>query len=188
MSKPAAPSLQPERALVRVWLANRGYLERLCLRWARGSGPDAEDLLSDAVLRVLERGSLALADATSPRAWLTAVIANLGRDRNRERRRRKSLDVPFDVDEVQPAPLRSPRGLEDAVHARRELQRLLGPGDSLSSVERQILVGRCLGENYRDLAARLQVSEATARKLAQHGREQLRARARLPRQRRARHD
>jgi DNA-directed RNA polymerase specialized sigma24 family protein len=48
----------------------------------------------------------------------------------------------------------------------------------LTSAERHILLGRGMGETYGDLALKLRVSEETARKLAQRGRESLRARAR----------
>jgi RNA polymerase sigma-70 factor, ECF subfamily len=156
--------------IVHLWLTRRVELERICLHWSRGCRSDAEDLLSDALTRALEAAPEADA-LSSPRAWLAAIIANLGRDRWR----RASQEVPLDC-QSHPDALIVDRALcDDALDTRRELARLLGRESGLTSAQRHILFGRCMGESYRDIAQSLEITESLARKLAQQARVQLRA-------------
>lgn len=155
--------------ILRLWLTRRRELERICLQWTRGCRSDAEDLLSDALARALE-ANLAPNELTSPRAWLFAIIANLGRDRWRRAAHELILDRgPERIDE-----LVAERGTsDDTVDLRRELFRVLGRDGGLTSAQRHILIERCLGESYRDIARGLEISECLARKLAQQARRHL---------------
>jgi DNA-directed RNA polymerase specialized sigma24 family protein len=119
--------------------------------------------------RPIERGFDACAPeaVSSPRAWLTAIIANLGRDRWR----RANHEVPVnprecDLDELMAAHM----PCDDALDTRRKLVRFLGHGSDLSSVQRHVLLERGVGESYRNIAQSLNMTESTARKIAQQAR------------------
>jgi len=158
--------------ILRVWLTRRAELERVCLHWTRGCRSDAEDLLSEALARALE----AAADpqeVASPRAWLATIIANLGRDRWR----RAVSEVPLDVHDSGDDELVPERAfIDEAIDVRRQLLRALGAASELPSAQRHILLRRCLGETYADIARSLNISEGLARKLVHEARGYLRAR------------
>jgi DNA-directed RNA polymerase specialized sigma24 family protein len=152
--------------ILRLWLTRRSTLERICLHWTRGCRSDAEDLLSEALKRALEAPPPP-ETVSSPRAWLTAIIANLGRDRWR----RANHEVPVDprqchLDELTGGQM----PCDDALDTRRKLVRFLGHGSGLSSVQRHVLIERGVGESYRNIARSLNMSESTARKVAQQAR------------------
>jgi RNA polymerase sigma factor (sigma-70 family) len=167
-SRAGKSSAHTESPIVQLWLTRRGELERICLHWSRGCRSDAEDLLSDALTRALE-AEPAREAISSPRAWLSAIIANLGRDRWR----RAGQEVPLDLQQSHPEVLIAEGG-DEGLDTRRELARLLGREGGLTSAQRHILAERCLGESYREIARSLGMSESLARKLAQQARAQLR--------------
>jgi DNA-directed RNA polymerase specialized sigma24 family protein len=168
----ASSSADPEWwPILRLWLTRRSALERICLHWTRGCRADAEDLLSDAVARALEV-QLPPEAISSQTAWLTAIIANLGRDRWRRGRH----EVRLDLRQCRPDELMGEQALcDDALHTRRELARFLGRESGLSSAQRHALLSRCVGESYRDVARSLNMSESRARKLVQEARQLVRA-------------
>lgn len=153
-------------AILRLWLTRRSTLERICLRWTRGCPWDAEDLLSEALTRALEASPPPEA-VSSPRAWLTAIIANLGRDRWRRANHEVQVNPhPCHLDDL----IAGHMPCDDALDTRRKLVRFLGHGSGLSSVERHVLLERGVGESYRNIARSLNMTESTARKIAQQAR------------------
>lgn len=152
--------------ILRLWLTRRSTLERICLRWTRGCRSDAEDLLSDALTRALEAPPPPEA-VSSPRAWITTIIANLGRDRWR-RANHEMHEEPrqCQLDELTAGQM----PCDDALDTRRTLVRFLGHECGLSSVQRHVLIERGVGESYRNIARGLNMSESTARKVAQQAR------------------
>jgi len=159
--------------VLHVWQSQRERLRRLCLRWTAGNGADAEDLLSEAVLRALESGRHRRDDIRSPRAWVATIIGNLGRDRMRKRTR----EVLFDPDDIVGASFRLRKCPDENLHARHELEKVFGSSSTLSFAERHILLERCLGAPYGEIASALRVTEGSARKLVHRAREQLKANA-----------
>ena len=152
--------------ILRLWLTRRSTLERICLHWTRGCRSDAEDLLSDALTRALEAPPPP-ESVSSPRAWLTTIIANLGRDRWR----RANHEVHVDPRQCQLDDLMAGHvPCDDALDTRRKLVCFLGHGSGLSSVQRHVLIERGVGESYRNIARSLNMSESTARKVAQQAR------------------
>lgn len=152
--------------ILRLWLTRRSTLERICLHWTRGCRSDAEDLLSDALARALEAPPPPEA-VSSPCAWLTTIIANLGRDRWR----RANHEVHADPRQCQLDELTTGQiPCDDALDTRRKLMRCLGHESGLSSVQRHVLIERGVGESYRNIARSLNMSESTTRKVAQQAR------------------
>ncbi|MCT7956720.1 RNA polymerase sigma factor [Laspinema palackyanum] len=65
----------------------RIYLFRCCLKWTNGNSTEAEDLLSQAMLKALDKLPDHAEKITNLRAWLTRLTRNLYTDIYRERRR-----------------------------------------------------------------------------------------------------
>lgn len=66
----------------------RNYLLRCCFKWTNGNSTEAEDLLSQAMLKALDKLPDHAEKITNLRAWLTRLTRNLYTDISRERRRR----------------------------------------------------------------------------------------------------
>jgi RNA polymerase sigma factor (sigma-70 family) len=164
-----ASSEAPAPALpaVEFLQANYELLSRLCLRWSRGNEADAADLLSTAVLKVLESPRHVGAEVENPLAWWRQVIVNLARDRHRGRAQR----VTASSDEER-WPDRADS--HDLVAAREAIFRLSRSVGRLTATQREAVLLRAAGHGYREIASALGVSPDNARKLVQLARVSLR--------------
>ena len=154
------------------WPTGRRALMALCLRWTHGNLAEAEDLLGDACLRILEGNSSGEPQVLSPIAFWATVINNLGRDRLRRARRWK-----FERDDQESSAL----GALPAHTVRADQQVFLK--ECLAATDRQLqllnerqraavlLRGRGLG--YSGIGELLCTSPANARKLVEMARRQL---------------
>jgi RNA polymerase sigma factor (sigma-70 family) len=154
---------------------SRPALRRVCLRWARGNRADADDLLSDGVMRLMEAHRASRVPIENPMAWLVAVIANLGRDRLRTNSRRGVSSLGETELEQQSRPGSGP---DSTAIARCELQELSLQLRHLTAPQSEALLARGLGSDYADIAESLCVSSANARKLVQLARAGLRSASR----------
>ena len=75
-------------AFWKLWEGYRKHLFGVCLRQMGGNREEAEDALSRAMLKALERLPFYAREVTNPKAWLTRLIRNLCLDIHRERERR----------------------------------------------------------------------------------------------------
>src|SRR5688572_17323289 len=82
--------------------SGRAKLLGLCLRWTHGDRADAEDLLGDAYLRVLEADVRGDPELVRPLAFWRTVIRNLSRDRGRHTRRWRFDDGGADSLPIRP--------------------------------------------------------------------------------------
>jgi RNA polymerase sigma factor (sigma-70 family) len=173
-----------ETELCTFWRTHRGALRRHCEWWTRGQAEDADDLLGEALLRVLEALRCGTQHVVNRGAWWSAVISNLARDRLRERARRGlRLRVEHDAESAQ-ATLDPGPSIERVLDARRELAATLSLLRRVPAAQRRALVARGEGHDYSLIALELGTSSANARKLVQLGRDKLRAglaRARISR-------
>lgn len=116
--------------------------------------PDlAADVVQGAFVRLLQRGSL----PENPEAWLISVAMNLLRNEKTTERRRLRLLAPL----AAPEPAAAPPSLEQASRsaiARREVRAAL---ERLDERDRMLLILRAEGYRYRDLAAALELNEAS---------------------------
>lgn len=160
------PGLRSDVLIARSW-SRQVALLRKCLRWTRGNIHDAEDLLNDAWLRVVESNcdSDAIRD---PISFLSAVIRNLARDRARSARIRGLLHVP-DADVAND--IAADASLPDELVASREsLTRLGRLLETVPTRQRAALFLRARGEDYANIARELGISQQNARKLVQNAR------------------
>jgi RNA polymerase sigma factor (sigma-70 family) len=125
------------------------YLDRL------SGDPDlAADVVQEAFIRLYRRG--ALPDA--PEAWLISVAMNQFRNSKSTRSRRSRLLTPARSEGVLSDPAPSPEQSAIAEESRRRVRSAL---DRLPDRERRLLLLRAEGYSYRDLAAALNLNEAS---------------------------
>jgi len=168
------PELDRALDVEALFRLHNALFSRLCARWTRGHHADAQDLLSEAYLRMVRNSARTHSLPENPVAWLSAIIANLARDYLRAKRRGvcRSND---ETDLVET--LCDPSYDSDAAFLTRELlNETLHQVQNLSSTQRRALLARSAGEDYDAIAAQLATTPANARKLVQTARSQLRAR------------
>lgn len=116
--------------------------------------PDlAADLAQEAFVRLLRRGSL----PEKVDGWLVTVALNLFRNERAKVRRREQLRATFPV-ELAPSAAASPLERLESRRAGAVVRRAL---DRLTARERELLVLLAEGYSYRDMAAALELREAS---------------------------
>ncbi len=112
-----------------IWLAHRDYLRRYSLRFLRGNIADAEDALSEAMLKALQ--AFSKSEIRNPRAWLLRLVHNACMDHHRRRHRQSELihEIAEDDDGfgavVAPRSDRSPEEVLAGLQLLDDLQRAL---------------------------------------------------------------
>jgi len=143
---------------------HRGMGTAFCRRIVRDSHA-AEDLYQEACLRLQRRGVRDLADRAGCRGLLFKTLTNLGRDHLRERARARPTTAPR-ARERDPA-----AAAEDG----DELARVRAALERIGTRQRRALVLKTVdGLSYREIAARLRVSETNVGVLIHRARERLR--------------
>ena len=182
---PATPVEALERALPRrardedafwtIWLQHRNYLRAHALRFSGGNMADAEDALSEAMLKAAQ--SFSAPAIRNHRAWLVRLVHNACMDRHRSNRRQSRLAKDITDADAQSAPAvavqpdRSPEELLAAVQQMGDLQRALSAlPDFLSEPLLLYLDDRSDAE----IAASLNVTREVVRKRRQIARALLR--------------
>jgi RNA polymerase sigma-70 factor, ECF subfamily len=140
------------------------YLDRL------SGEPDlAADLAQEAFIRLFQRGSL----PDSPKAWLVTVSMNLFRNvRSAERRRIRLLTVTR-AEALHSDPAPSAEAAEIDAESARGVRAAV---DRIPLREKQLLLLAAEGYSYRDIAASLQLNEASVGTLLARARRTFRAR------------
>jgi RNA polymerase sigma factor (sigma-70 family) len=172
MHVPETDSSRHSRGVVGPWLFGRAALLSLCLRWTNGNRAEAEDLLGDACVRILEGDYRTGAQVGSPVAFWATVINNLGRDRIRRTRRWK-LESPDDDSSVLgalPAPTIS---AEQQLFLRECLAATARKLTLLTPKQRNALLLRSRGLDYSVIGESLQTTAANSRKLVETARKLL---------------
>jgi RNA polymerase sigma-70 factor (ECF subfamily) len=124
------------------------YLDRL------SGEPDlAADLAQEAFVKLYRRASL----PDAPEAWLISVAMNLFRNEKTTRSRRRRLLTLAGGENVGDPPV-SPEQAAAAGDSRRRVRSVL---DRLPERERRMLLLRAEGYSYRDIAAALELNEAS---------------------------
>ena len=148
-------SVDPPAEVLRLFSDHGSSLYRFC-RAALGSGDDAEDIVQDTFLKLLQHLQ-AGGKRSNLRAWLFTVAANACRDRARWRVRwqpwREELDERSDATVEEP-PDQSPD-----LRRPRAAMRALAPRDRL------LLSLRAQGLSYRDIATAAGIREQSVGRL-----------------------
>jgi RNA polymerase sigma factor (sigma-70 family) len=125
------------------------YLHRLS-----GDADLAADLAQDALVRLYQRG----APPDVPAAWLITVATNLFRNARGQRSRRLRLLTAARAERVVADPGPSPA---QAVEAGDETARVRAALERLPERERRLLLLRAEGYSYAELAAALDLHDAS---------------------------
>jgi RNA polymerase sigma-70 factor (ECF subfamily) len=134
------------------------------------SHDDAEDVVQDTFLRVLQRPA-ALPDIRDQRTWLVRIAWNLALDRLR-RRKSRPTGSEF-VDSLIAPGTPADRAVEDIRH----IQAVLSEIDRLPALERQVLLLTSLEElETAEIASITSRSEAAVRSILFRARTRLRER------------
>ena len=125
------------------------YLARLS-----GEPELAADLAQEAFLRLYRRGS----PPDAPAAWLVTVATNLFRNDRSKRARHLRLLTPERGEQIVSDPPPSPLRMVDADQSRRRVRMAI---DRLPERDRCMLLLRAEGYSYRDIAAAMELNEAS---------------------------
>jgi RNA polymerase sigma-70 factor (ECF subfamily) len=152
----------------------RRALYKICLRCSHGDPAEAEDLLAEASLRVIEATHPTQEQIASPFSWWATIIRNLARDRHRQRICRRELPELRRLDDS--AEGSTHRGLDglSSLLARRELTTAFEAISRLPDRQRRALILRASGADYDEIAREVGTTYANTRKLVQVARRQLR--------------
>ncbi|MGH9822353.1 MAG: sigma-70 family RNA polymerase sigma factor [Blastocatellia bacterium] len=73
-----------------LWTRYQNHLSAVCFAEMRGNRADAEDALSNAMIRALEKLPYHASEILNPKAWLTRLTSNQCKEMHRERARREN--------------------------------------------------------------------------------------------------
>lgn len=159
-----------------IWLAHRDDLVRHSMRFSGGNHAEAEDALSEAMLKAAQ--AYPTTAVREPRAWLLRLVFNACIDRHRRHRRqdRAMQDVAVNGGARQPAAdrsVRSPEELLDGAQQINDLERALRTLPPLLAGPLMLYLDEM---SDADIAARLKVTREVVRKRRQMARDWLRRR------------
>lgn len=152
------------------------YLFKQSMRFMAGNMADAEDALSQAMLK----GSQHFDRDTirNQRAWLTRLVHNACMDQHRSRKRQARLSDEIDGDDpeqapnITPQPLRTP---DEALHMRQVFDQLESQLLDLPVSLLEPLLLRVVEEkSYDEIANTMGLSNCAVRKRIQLARDRLR--------------
>lgn len=175
----ARVTIDDENAFWELWQMHSSCLFRICLREMNGNREDAEDAFSQAMMKALNKLYIFAPRIINPKAWLIRLTRNLCRDIHRTtiRRRRIAarLENSAENGNAAEASIFSTAGSGDAFH--RELEHgLRSMIDALPVRLREVCILRFTHElSYKEIAIRLALTQANARKRVQQARTMLRS-------------
>jgi RNA polymerase sigma-70 factor (ECF subfamily) len=168
-------------AFWQLWEAYQGYLYARCLQWMGGDVVEAEDALSNVMLKVYERLPSYACEISNLRAWLIRVTHNLCVDMQRSRARQPIGLEHLDAVHVsrQETVGHVPEAPEHAILWREIRGCLRHSFNDLPPHLREPLRLRVILEMpYQDIAKQLTLTNDNARKRVQQARHLLRQRFR----------
>jgi len=158
-----------------VWIEHQDYLLKQGLRFMSGNMADAEDALSQAMLKGSQHfdGN----EIRNERAWLTRLVHNACMDQHRSRKRQQRLsdevipDDPEDAPTLQPQPHRTP---DEALHMNQVFAELESHLKELPVTLLEPLMMRVVEDkSYDEIAGHLGLSNCAVRKRIQLARDRL---------------
>ena len=176
----AGVGADPSAAFWRLWTAHQGYLRKQTLRLMSGNLADAEDALSNAMLKALQKFDTYAGAIVNERAWLTRLVHNVCMDLHRSNQRiarsiEETIGSDFEASGAMPAAAR--RTPEDETLARRELRELAAELERMPRSLREPLLMRVLDDkSYDEISRALNLSNCAVRKRIQLARDFLRKR------------
>jgi RNA polymerase sigma factor (sigma-70 family) len=163
-------------AFWKLWIQNQSHLLSVCLREMGGNRPDAEDALSIAMLRALDRLPYHASAVINVRAWLTRLTSNLCKEIHRSRLRQNALAANIGAHWLAEEPAsRLPETPEDSVLHHEIVECLKDAIQRLPRPLRDPFILRLRDElQSSEIADRLELSSENVRKRIQIARSILR--------------
>ncbi|MFH1804837.1 MAG: RNA polymerase sigma factor [Pseudomonadota bacterium] len=168
----AAPNFWP------LWIEQQDKLLKQCLKLMSGNVDDAQDALSEAMVKASVKFEDSMDDIRNHRAWLSRIVHNACIDLHRQNRRKAEYneETHGHSDDALP-PIsghNEPSPEENCLTSEmyEQLERALA---SLPEKLRRPLLMRCVQDrSYEDIALDLGLSNCAVRKRVQLARDQLR--------------
>lgn len=176
-AKPASTRGDVDGVFWPVWLEHRGYLRNHALRFSGGNMADAEDALSEAMLKAAQ--SFSPAKIRNHRSWLLRLVHNACMDRHRSnsRRQRVARDILAGDARAAPAvvvqPDRSPEELLAAFEQVADLRQAMGDLPAFLAEPLMLYLDE---HSDSEIAGSLNVTKEVVRKRRQIARALLRRR------------
>jgi RNA polymerase sigma factor (sigma-70 family) len=161
-----------------VWLAHRDYLRAHALRFSGGNLSDAEDALSDAMLKAAN--AFARSVIHNQRGWLLRLVHNACMDHHRSNRRQSRLAKDIGDVDAQSAPaiaIRPERSPEELLVAMQQIGSLKRALNALPKFLFEPLMLHLDERSDAEIAADLNVTKEVVRKRRQMARALLRRNA-----------
>ncbi|MEZ2250782.1 RNA polymerase sigma factor [Microcoleus sp.] len=149
------------------WQANQDYLSHCCLNWMNSNPIDAEEVLSQAMLKAWTEWQNYGSKIKCPKAWLTKIIYNFCIDLHRKRKRdavtfQKIEDIKFEDHPVFSFRAEFPESklldLEMRAYLRHKIESLP------ARLRQPFVLHYCQEKSYPDIAKQLICSEENVRK------------------------
>ena len=170
-SVPLCASPVAVTTLQSTWLEHQDYFYRLCLGWTHGNVADAEDVIGQAWVKILELDLATAQDVRNPLSWISRILRNMCIDRQRTNSRSLTL-IQHEAAVPTPAPTPTP----DSDISRRQLaDAIVEAVTRLPTNLREVVLLRLIqGQSYTDIGHALHISVPNARKRLQQARALLR--------------
>lgn len=169
---PAAPNFWP------LWIDQQDSLLKQCLKLMSGNMDDAQDALSEAMVKASTKFEDSMDEIRNHRAWLSRIVHNACIDLHRQNRRKAEYREETHGSANAPAsPITAPiiPGPEESFLAGEQLDQLETALLAMQEKLRKPLLMRCVQDrSYDEIAEALGLSNCAVRKRVQLAREHLR--------------
>lgn len=162
-----------------LWLSHHDQMRNQCIRLMSGNIADAEDALSNAMLRASQKFPSYADEIVNKKAWLGRLVYNVCMDHYRQKSHTEYGVTEQDIDTQNNEPLFTERQQSPEEHtlSREMLHELSRAIEALSDKLSKPLLLRCVdGWSYPDIAEELDLRADTVRKRVQLARDRLRDR------------
>lgn len=159
-----------------MWLAEREFFYKMCIRWLRGDRHDAEDVMSKGALNALEYVRSHPTAVQRFRPWMLRILHNLCIDVIRARARGTGLEhcAPIEASRVV-GDGRAPQHPDQALMCQEIASSIAEAASALPPRLYEVFALRFIKElPYDEISRVLMISPQNARKRIQQVRELLR--------------
>lgn len=170
---PAAPNFWP------LWIDQQDTLLKQCLKLMSGNMDDAQDALSEAMVKASTKFEESMDEIRNHRAWLSRIVHNACIDLHRQNRRKAEYrEETHGAADTPASPMTAPitPSPEESYLAGEKLDQLEAALLGMQEKLRKPLLMRCVQDRtYDEIATALGLSNCAVRKRVQLAREHLRA-------------
>lgn len=169
------PRASLETSFWDIWLAHREYLRAHALRFSGGNRSDAEDALSEAMLKAVN--AFAKTEIHNQRGWLLRLVHNACMDHHRANRRQNRLARDVGETDAQFTPaiaIQAERSPEELLVAMQEIGGLQQALNALPQFLAEPLMLHLDERSDAEIADNLHVTKEVVRKRRQMARALLR--------------